>query len=116
MIKLFINPGTEPVKKSSVKNAINNMVHLIADSKLKGINCVRIPEKDYGEGRYAFLIWKDRHCLEIQMPGLPLNKVRFMGDGQNAWDFPRLYSDDSSWLWKFAIPEKEDFLCAEDDA
>jgi len=37
------------------------------------------------------------------MPGLPLDLVRYTGEnGQNIWNFPRLYLDDSSWVWKFA--------------
>jgi hypothetical protein len=30
--------------------------------------------------------------------------VRYLGiPGQNIWDFPRLFVDGSSWVWKFAI-------------
>jgi hypothetical protein len=51
--------------------------------------------------------------IEIQMPGLPVERVRYMGEtGQNIWDFPRLYVDDSSWIWQFALsvckPDDED--------
>ncbi len=36
------------------------------------------------------------------MPGIPLSEVRYV-KGLNAWLFPRLYVDGSSWLWEFAI-------------
>ena len=46
----------------------------------------------------------DERTIEIQMPGLPVDRVRFLDeDGQNIWDFPRLYVDDSSWVWKYAL-------------
>jgi hypothetical protein len=42
------------------------------------------------------------------MPGLPVEQVRYMGEsGQNIWDFPRLYVDDSSWIWEFALSSCE---------
>ena len=99
-----VNPGSGPVDNATEKNAIENIKHFIVDINVDHVNFVRIPEKDYGKGRYAFLLWKDKYCHEIQMPGIPLEQVRFLGnEGQNIWDFPRLYVDDSSWVWKYAL-------------
>ena len=115
MNKIIINPGTEPVTNASEANAIVNIKHFIADCKAKNINCVRIPEQDYGEGRYAFLLWKNTFCHEIQMPGLPLAMVRYTNDKeQNIWHYPRLYVDDSSWIWCYALLNEDDFLQSED--
>ena len=112
-MQICINPGTGALNETNEKNAIENMKHFIADCKIPELNFTRIECKDYGEGRYAFLIWKDMTCHEIQMPGLPLDKVRFMDEKtQNIWDFPRLYIDDSSWIWIFAILDEESFYAS----
>ena len=101
---VIINPGTGVVVDATEQNAAENIKHFITDCQTDDIECVRIPEKDYGEGRYAFLLWEDCCCHEIQMPGLPLERVRYVGsDGQNIWDYPRLYVDGSSWVWQFAV-------------
>lgn len=104
MLQLFINPGSGPVEGTTEEHAIENIKHFILDNGVKDVNFVRIPERDYGDGRYAFLLWKDNVCYEIQMPGVSLEKVRYVeSEGQNIWNFPRLYVDGSSWIWKFAI-------------
>lgn len=95
-MNIIINPGTGPVANSNEANAEANILHFITDCSCGSINFTRIPEHDYGEGRYAFLLWHEERCHEVQMPGLPLEQVRFMdNDGQNIWDFPRLYVDGS---------------------
>jgi hypothetical protein len=101
---MVINPGTGPVLESSEDHASENIKHFITDNCVNNVNCVRIAKHDYGDGRYAFLLWKDNICHEIQMPGIPLEKVRYMkNEGQNIWDFPRLYVDGSSWVWCYAL-------------
>lgn len=108
-LAIVINPGTEPVAEATEEYAIENMRHFVTDCKQDGLRFVRVPELDYGEGRFAFLLWRGERCHEIQMPGITLNAVRFTGDvGQSAWDFPRLYVDGSSWLWKFAVLDKDE--------
>ena len=108
-MRIFINPGSGPVDNSTEQHAIENMRHFITDHQLSGLNFVRLPQSDYGEGRYAFLLYKGTRCHEIQMPGVPLNMVRFMDDkNQNIWDFPRLYVDGGSWVWQYAILDHKD--------
>ena len=103
-MSIVINPGTGPVYKASEWRAVENIKHFIADCGKEGIQSVRIPHRDYGEGRFAFLLWKDTRCHEIQMPGLPLSEVRYMGEPeQSIFDFPRLYVDGNSWIWKYAL-------------
>lgn len=109
MSVIIMNPGTEAVPNATREHAIKNMSIFLADCEIEDLSFVSISERDYGDGRYAFLVWKNTRCHEIQMPGLPLHKVRFMGeDDQNAWDFPRLYIDGSSWLWKYALLDSEE--------
>ncbi|NOR85373.1 hypothetical protein GQ473_04590 [archaeon] len=99
-----INPGSEFVLNSLEDNAYRNMQQLIIDSTYIDLNCARISEKDYDDGRYAFIVWKDNVCTEVQMPGLLIDKVRFIDDdNQDIWEFPRLYLDDSSWIWMVAV-------------
>ncbi len=110
MEMVIINPGTGPVDGSNEAHAVENMAHFVTDCHVKDVSCVRAPEKDYGDGRFAFLLYKETRCHEIQMPGIPLEKVRYMHEpGQNIWHFPRLYADGSSFVWCYALLSEEDF-------
>jgi hypothetical protein len=102
----IVNPGTGAIEHSSSITAIGNMKHFLADHDVEDLKFIRVPELDYGQGRYAFLLYKQNGTRyhEIQMPGIPLSTVRFVSnETQNIYDFPRLYVDGSSWLWKYAI-------------
>ncbi|MFF3848019.1 hypothetical protein [Streptomyces sp. NPDC002328] len=114
---VVINPGTGPVPQASEAHAATNITVFADDLRRAGLgvdSCERTPAADYGDGRYAFTIaMADGRSIEIQMPGLPVDQVRFIdGDSQNIWHFPRLYVDGSSWVWKFALgacePDDED--------
>jgi len=114
---IIINPGSGPVSSTTEENAINNINHYITDCNLKNVGWVRLPKRDE-DGRYGFLIYQDYHCRchFVDMPGLPLDKVRYMKEeGQNIWDYPRLYLDDSSWVWCFGLLDQEDFEETNDD-
>lgn len=105
---MIINPGTEDINSSSVENAIENIKHFVTDLNNEKVEIIRYEEHDYekeykGNGRYCFLLKKGNYCHEIQMPGLPLEKVRWMSREQNIFAFPRLYVDDSSWIWGIAL-------------
>lgn len=113
-MQIIINPGTGEVKGTTAEHAINNIKHFVFDCDINGVKFKRISNEDYGEGRYAFLLWKDTRCHEIQMPGKPLVEVRYMGDEQNILNFPRLYVDDSSYVWKYALLSEEDFKIKEE--
>lgn len=58
-----------------------------------------------GDGRFTYrLSFSDDLRFDVEMPGLPLERVRYTGaDGQRISDYPRLYVDGSSWVWKFAV-------------
>ena len=107
-MSIIINPGSGPVAEATEENATENMKHYITDCSDYDWKFIRIPSEDYGEGRYAYLVWADNKCHEIQMPGLALSQVRFMNeDNQDIWDFPRLYVDGDSWVWAFALLDKD---------
>lgn len=104
---ILLNPGTGEVPEATEEHAAANMSHLLTDCLNKKLKFVRAAQDDMGAGRFAFLVycpWTRYHL--VQMPGLPLNKVRFTNEeGQNVWHFPRLYIDGNSWLWKFVVDE-----------
>ncbi|MGW0578330.1 hypothetical protein ACWD25_20695 [Streptomyces sp. NPDC002920] len=105
---VFINPGSGPVAEATEAHAAINITVFADDLRAAGRgvdSCNRIPNADYGDGRYAFeLAMADGRTMEIQMPGLPVERVRYLDeDSQNIWDFPRLYVDGSSWVWKYAL-------------
>jgi hypothetical protein len=110
-MQVIINPGTGPVANSNLENATLNMEQFIKDSIASRFE--RDEKEDYGEGRYSFNVFSDdhpNHQINVQMPGLPLENVRYLGlDSQNIWHFPRLYVDHSSWVWMYATLTLEDW-------
>jgi hypothetical protein len=114
MKTVIINPGTGPVANASEDNAIENIKQFAKDceeqSGCVGITWERTPEADDG-GRFGFIVKREDVTHEIEMPGLPLEKVRYLNDSQTIWHFPRLYVDGSSWVWKYAVlKRKEDWM------
>jgi len=110
MIGISINPGSGPVANAKEAYATENIEAFIRDCSGDGIKWRRKPESDEN-GRFTFVLYKDGtdRTHEIDMPGLPLDRVRFMEEpGQNPWNFPRLFVDGSSWFWMFAILNGKD--------
>lgn len=112
---IVINPGSGPVGGAAEEHAVINIGAFADDLRARGLGVdtfTRRAQDDYGEGRYAFeLVMADGRTIEIQMPGLPAERVRYVdSERQNIWDFPRLYVDGSSWVWKFALG-----VCEPDD-
>ena len=117
----IINPGSGPVLGADEENGIRNIVQFVKDcedqSGITGIAWCRKPENDE-DGRFGFLVYYEDVRHEVDMPGLPLENVRYLNETQNIWHFPRLYVDGSSWVWKFAvlkrkenwIPDEEGFV------
>lgn len=125
---VFINPGTGEVQGATLENAALNIqkfrddvaTEVMKESGLKliekAIKIRRYSKNDYGEGRYCFRLYYNGKHSEIQMPGWSLDEVRYMKDqGLNAWDFPRLYESDSSWLWCIAASCAAWTLLGKDD-
>jgi hypothetical protein len=109
-LSISVNPGSGPVSAATEENATHNMAVFILDLGVRNLTATgatRTPDKDYGEGRYAFSVaMADGRTLEVQMPGLPLDQVRWLkSESQDIWQFPRLYVDDSSWIWYFALDQ-----------
>lgn len=103
---VFINPGSGPVADASEDNAKENIKKFVEDVALDGVQVRRTKadRKGDSDGRFTFTLLLGKNRSQIDMPGLPLEQVRFTGEGdQNIWDFPRLYENGSSWVWKYAV-------------
>lgn len=117
---LLLNPGSESVDGAAISAADANMLAFAADVQARHgyqrVECLFLDAEE--GGRYLYLLTgvgpNSRHGFNVEMPGLPLAKVRYLDvNTQNPFDFPRMYVDGSSWLWKFAVnacrpPEDED--------
>jgi len=105
-MNVVVNPGTGEIQNASEAHARLNMAHFVADLNMAdSLEWVRLPDRDQA-GRFAFLMFPSRgDCQKfhfVQMPGCPLSQVR-MEEGDNPWNFYRLYVDGSSWLWGVAL-------------
>lgn len=123
-IGVIINPGTGPVPNATVENAIVAAHALVADvasiaprydeeRRLEGVTFDRASKLD-SDGRFGFVFALGSECVEVEIPGWPVEKLRYLDDeGQNCWNFPRLYVDGSSWLWMYAITAIREALATE---
>lgn len=103
----IVNPGSGPINEpTTVEDALANMDVFVADVIAAG-HQVRFDPDCQGEddGRFVFEVTAENGTgYEIEMPGLPLERVRYMDDpDQNIVNFPRLYVNGSSWVWALAI-------------
>ena len=103
-MSLIINPGSGPVGGASEEEAVANIHAFIDDLIEQGHAAALGAYGDEDDGRWPFDIVVDGDGHDIEMPGIPLAQVRYLGrDDQDIWDFPRLYVDGSSWVWCFAL-------------
>lgn len=114
-MSIIINPGTGPVDGNPDQAAANMEVfaddvaraHMITRQSCTVESC-GIDE----EGRSRFELRLPTRTFSVDMPGMPLEQVRYLGGEQNIFAYPRLYVDGSSWVWKFAVdicsPYEED--------
>ena len=101
---IYINAGSGPIEGAEEKYADQNILQLVKDIGLKKLTSRRDSSKDYGEGRFAYQLNNGQEDVEVQMPGLPLEMVRFVDEkGQKISDFPRLYVIGGSWVWSYAV-------------
>lgn len=109
-MSIFINPGAGNIEENlGFEQAYKNILQFIADCEvpLLVIESEHTPSDD---GRYKFTLELEilgTVKFEVNMPPLSLEKVRYIGEeNQNIWDYPRLYVDGSSWVWKYATIKK----------
>ena len=108
-MEFVINNGSGKVESGNWEQAYINIQQFIKDCEVD----MHIKSADFQEnedGRYVFVLEANDfvYQTEIEMPALPLEKVRFMKEtNQNIWDFPRLYVDGGSWVWLYGIVKKK---------
>jgi len=109
---IHINPGSGPVRGKNLKsNAINNISQFLQDV---GGNSEWEYIKKQEDGRFLFVISSVVADVEVEMPGLPLEEVRYIDkNNQNIWDFDRLYINGSSWVWLYAVQSMQELLEAQ---
>jgi hypothetical protein len=121
---IIMNPGMHwiPENGSSPEAAARNMDIFAADLIKAGCPVGNIapliepsPEQELllmggthyqaiHDGRYPFTIEVRGHTKIVEMPGLPIEEVRWMDEpDQDIFDFPRLFIDGSSWIWLCAV-------------
>lgn len=114
-MQIVINPGSGPVEGATEEEASKNITAFMDELGLEGLEYLRVPTEDQ-RGRYGFDVYLPANQMSalVEMPGIPLEQVRFTGEeGQSAWDYPRLYVNGSSWLWKFALNSARGYLSGE---
>lgn len=111
---ILLNPGTADIPNTSLLYARANMHVLLADIGLSNVR-MRYRSRDTDGGRYGFRLFFQSRTCDIQMPGLPIERVRWMDHTQNIFDFPRLYINGSSWIWKIGIDIAREFLLGNED-
>ena len=112
-MSVVINPGSGPVDGANEEHAIAAVQKFIEDLGLGDVEALRASEVDEG-GRFGFELVKDPYSVLIEMPGLAVDRVRYVAaPTQNIWDFPRLYVDGSSWVWLYALKAASHVLSPE---
>lgn len=101
---IIINPGTGPVFDATAESAAANIVAFIADLNVGPLAIRRDEAADSG-GRFGFVLTHENgRKIAVDMPGLPIDRVRYVqAPDQNIWNFPRLYVDGSSWVWRYGV-------------
>ena len=103
----YVDPGTGDVPGADSENAVHNMEAFAREvaARHNDSHLAISGRVDREDGRSAFELCGPvigRHLID--MPGLPLDQVRFVEDeGQDIWKYPRLFVDGKPWLWKYAV-------------
>ena len=103
---VIMNAGTEPLIEAREDRASANMRQFADEVKFRfGYDHVSVAYMgDPDEGRFPYRMTCDGNEYMIDMPGLPLEQVRYMArKDQSIWLFPRLLVDGDSWLWDIAL-------------
>lgn len=111
--RININPGSGPLEGTTKENALANIQAFVRDLEMVGVKSMALPNS-HG-GRWAFAVGTESEACRVDMPGLPIEQVRFMGGlSQDPWQFTRLYVDGSSWLWCYALDIVRDYLTGQE--
>lgn len=98
-MKIVINPGTEPIVKTTEDNAIKLAEYIAKDLKLDITNWQRNPKADDNQGRYGFIFKGAGGKVDVDIPGIDPDITR----KSMPFESPRLYVNGSSWLYGYAL-------------
>jgi len=115
-----INPGSGPVPGAEHHHAVDNIETFCKDVG-GDVSWAPVPAatpqigQRKADGRWPFIIKANGRELLVEMPGLPLESVRYMRrPEQNIWHYPRLYVDGSSWAWFYGMEAAQHRLFGEE--
>lgn len=102
---VLINQGSGPVYDATESQACENMSRFVEDVRARFAGSVSWSRNIKGdsEGRFHFVLFVGDELHTVDMPGLPIDRVRYVSHDQDIREFLRLYVDGSSWIWKFAV-------------
>ena len=112
---LIINPGTdasrETVQEDLARAGLRRYMHdlrTIQGQDVKEEITESGPSGQYMEGYWSYTITVDGSEFEVDVAGVPLEKLVWYESGHpdnlgGLLDVYRLYVDGSSWAWKFAL-------------
>lgn len=113
-MNIVINPGSGPVAKGTVEQSEINIQKFIEDVAIENMT-YRFRKSDES-GRHDYEVYGNNEVVEVSMPAIPLDKVRYVGtEDQNIWHFPRLYVDGSSWVWMYAVDITRSHILKEEE-
>lgn len=103
----YIDPAAPPVEGGTEEQARTNMDAFCTDLREAGIIATTITRTEAADdaGRFGYQLGTgDARTLDVLMPGVATDQVRYTGnDGQNIWDFHLLYVDGTMRIWSSAL-------------
>jgi hypothetical protein len=105
------DPAANPVRAAgsragAIANVSQFVDDLIADGRREVFVVNSSDERDNltADGRYGFDLAVDGRRFIVVMPGLPLERVRYVnGPGQDIFAFPQVDISGRSWAWMYAL-------------
>lgn len=105
------DPAANPVRAAGSRaGAIANVSQLVDDLIADGrrevyvVNLSDQRDNLTADGRYGFDLVVDGRQFIVTMPGLPLERVRYLnGPGQDIFAFPQVGIGGHSWAWMYAL-------------
>ena len=98
-MNIIINPGTEKQSNHTKENAIKVAEFICKDLDISKDHFESCKTKVSTDGWYGFIFKGAGGKIRVDIPGIDPKIVR-LGE---PWKSPRLYVDESSWLYGYAL-------------
>lgn len=109
-MNIIMNPGTGKTEDNGFEQALSNIKVFIQECTID-IEITSSNKHPNENGRYSFFLkhWSTGKEFEIEMPSLPLSDVHYIdSENQNIMNYPRLYVNGNSYVWKYALLDESD--------